>query len=117
MRNVLENTKISGPALNSIESFHSQIVKEVEAAVENNQYVVVGMKQNPVVSSAIKLLKENNISYKYMEYGSYFSKWRPRLAIKLWSGWPTFPMVFVDSKLIGGCAELKIYLNNKKENQ
>ena len=36
------------------------------------------------------------------EYGSYFSKWKERLAIKLWSGWPTFPQVFVRASLIGG---------------
>ena len=33
--------------------------------------------------------------------------WRERLAIKLWSGWPTFPQVFVKGALIGGFQELK----------
>jgi monothiol glutaredoxin len=42
------------------------------------------------------------VAYKYLEYGSYFSKWRERLAIKLWSGWPTFPQVFVRGTLVGG---------------
>ena len=31
-----------------------------------------------------------------------FSEWKKRLAIKLWSGWPTFPQVFVRGTLIGG---------------
>ena len=116
MRTVLENSKISGTALKSMETFHSENVKEVSQAVESNQYVIVGMKQNPVVKSAQKILIENNIPFKYIEYGSYFSKWRERLAIKLWSGWPTFPMVFIDGKLIGGCAELRTYMSNKKTN-
>ena len=38
----------------------------------------------------------------YLEYGSYFSEWKRRLAIKLWSGWPTFPQVFVRGTLLGG---------------
>ncbi len=116
MRKILDNTKIAGQALHSIESFHEGIVVEVEAAVAANQYVVVGMKQNPVVKSAIKLLNENNLKFKYIEHGSYISKWKERLAIKLWSGWPTFPMVFIDGKLIGGGKELKTYLNDKKNN-
>jgi len=43
-----------------------------------------------------------SIAHTYLEYGSYFSKWRERLAIKMWSGWPTFPQVFVRGVLLGG---------------
>ncbi len=113
MRKVLESTKIASSALQSIESFYNTTVSEVEAAIAANAYVVVGMRQNPVVRSALKELNEKNITYKYFEYGSYFSKWKQRLSLKLWSGWPTFPMVFVDGKLIGGRAELKKHLANQ----
>lgn len=107
MRAILDQTKVSEAALKSIENFHSTYVREVEAAVASNKYVIVGMKQNPVVKSARKFMDENKIEYKYLEYGSYLSMWKERLAIKLWSGWPTFPMVFADGKLVGGCRELK----------
>jgi glutaredoxin-related protein len=33
------------------------------------------------------------------------SKWRERLVIKMWSGWPLFPQVFVQGALVGGCDE------------
>ena len=33
---------------------------------------------------------------------SHDSKWKERLAIKMWSGWPTFPQVYVKGKLLGG---------------
>jgi monothiol glutaredoxin len=33
--------------------------------------------------------------------------WRKRLALKRWTGWPTFPMIFVDQQLIGGNSDLK----------
>lgn len=114
MRNVLQDSKITASALKSIEVYHSEYIKEVDEAIVTNQYVVIGMRQNPVVKSALRLLDKNNITYKYIEHGSYFSKWKERLAIKLWSGWPTFPMIFVDGKLIGGRDELKSYLNDKK---
>ena len=42
-----------------------------------------------------------------MEYGNYLNTWRERNALKLWTGWPTFPMVFVKGMLVGGANDLK----------
>jgi monothiol glutaredoxin len=106
MRDILPDSKIDTHAARAMESYHSQTVNEVKMAVAQNRIVVVGMKQNPIVSKARKLLKEKSISFEYLEYGSYTSMWKPRLAIKLWSGWPTFPQIFIEGKLIGGCTEL-----------
>jgi len=72
-----------------------------------NHDVVVGMKQNPVVKNVRALLSEAGILYHYFEYGSYFSQWKRRLALKMWTGWPTFPMVFRDGVLLGGHKEVK----------
>ena len=47
------------------------------------------------------------IAHHYLEYGSYFSEWRRRNALKMWTGWPTFPMVFVKGTLVGGASELE----------
>jgi glutaredoxin-related protein len=60
------------------------------------------MAQNPHVRKVRRSLDEAGVTYRYLEYGSYLSKWKERLAIKLWSGWPTFPQVFVRGVLIGG---------------
>ena len=51
---------------------------------------------------ARQVLSDAGVEFTYLEYGSYFSRWKERLAIKLWSGWPTFPQVFVRGVLIGG---------------
>ena len=75
---------------------------EVEQAVRSNDVVVVGMAQNPHVRNVKKALDQAEVSYEYLEYGSYLSEWKRRLAIKLWSGWPTFPQVFVKGTLLGG---------------
>jgi glutaredoxin-related protein len=97
------------PAIKAMEAFHPNIVAEVSKAITENEWVIVGMKQNPVVTKARKYLFDKGTPFKYIEHGSYFSQWKPRLAIKLWSGWPTFPQVFHNGKLVGGFAELKKY--------
>lgn len=82
--------------------FHAGIVRDVEQAIAQSPVVVVGMAQNPHVKKVRKALTDAGVAFTYLEFGSYFSKWRERLAIKLWTGWPTFPQVFVRGVLIGG---------------
>jgi len=82
--------------------FHAEIVAEVKSAVEKNRVVVVGMAWNSHVRGVRRALEDAGIEHVYLEYGNYLSGWRKRLAIKLWSGWPTFPQVFVDGVLVGG---------------
>jgi glutaredoxin-related protein len=106
-RPVLASEKVSQDALTFISGYHQGVVTEVANAVANNKIVVVGMGQNPFVKKARKELQNAALDFKYLEYGNYWSQWKPRLAIKLWSGWPTYPQVFVDGKLIGGFKELK----------
>ncbi|HXX66461.1 MAG TPA: glutaredoxin [Polyangiaceae bacterium] len=98
----LEDRCIAPAALSEMQAFHAPIVGEVQAAVTREPVVVVGMAQNPHVKNVRKALAAAGVEFKYLEYGSYLSKWRERLAIKLWSGWPTFPQVFVRGVLIGG---------------
>lgn len=74
--------------------------------VAEHDVVVVGMAQNPHPPKARKLLATKGIPFVYLEYGSYFSQWRRRTALKMWTGWPTFPMVFVKGTLVGGASDL-----------
>mgnify|MGYP003338499232 CR=1 FL=1 len=53
-----------------------------------------------------KFAQAEGIRYAYLEYGSYLSQWRRRLALKMWTGWPTFPMVFVKGTFVGGADDL-----------
>ena len=99
--------KVAPTASDVIANFHRSIVDTVASTVASDPVVVVGMKQNPVVKGARKLLDEEGVKFTYLEYGSYFSMWKERLAIKLWAGFPTFPMVFMKGTLVGGLSELK----------
>jgi glutaredoxin-related protein len=104
---VLPEQKIHSDIQATVAQFNQDIVQEVQLAISQHQVVVVGMTQNPVVKNVRNLLKEAGISYHYLEYGSYFSQWKRRLALKMWTGWPTFPMVFRDGVLLGGHKEVK----------
>ncbi|MEI9953145.1 MAG: glutaredoxin [Pseudomonadota bacterium] len=52
------------------------------------------------------MLDSQGIAYEYLGIGSYLSEWRKRLVLKMWTGWPTFPMIFIDGVLIGGYEDL-----------
>lgn len=107
MRKVLNENQIEPNALKKIENYHASIIQEIADAVSKNEWVIVGMAQNPFVKKARKFLENKGLPFVYIEHGSYFSKWKVRLAIKLWSGWPTFPQVFHKGKLIGGHTDLE----------
>jgi glutaredoxin-related protein len=111
-RPLLPEDRVDPAIREVIASNHRDIIDEVEAAIAKNAVVVVGMKQNPFPRRARKALIEAGIAFAYLEYGSYFSTWRRRTALKIWSGWPTFPMVFVKGMLIGGAAEVKKLLES-----
>ena len=105
-RDILDEAHIHPAIRETIAGKHADIVREVQAAVANNDVVVIGMKQNPAPKKARKALDAAAIPYKYLEYGSYFGPWRRRNALKMWTGWPTFPMVFVKGVFVGGAADL-----------
>lgn len=113
-RPLLASENVSPDALTFISGYHNNVVTEVASAVSSNKIVVVGMASNPFVKKARQALKTGGFDFKYLEYGTYWSMWKPRLAIKLWSGWPTYPQVFVEGKLIGGFQELDAALKAGK---
>ena len=109
-RVLLENH--SDRAARRMADHHAGTVNEVREAIARNAIVVVGMAHNPYVKKARQSLNRAGLDFHYLEYGNYFSMWRPRLAIKLWSGWPTYPQVFVKGQLIGGADDLKALLED-----
>ena len=105
-RSVLDESKIHPAIREKIATHEQAIVREVQAAVANNSVVVVGMGMNPFPKKARKALDAVGITYQYLEYGNYFNTWRQRNALKLWTGWPTLPMIFVKGVLVGGANDL-----------
>lgn len=106
-RSILDEAHIHPAIRETVAGNHADIVREVQDTVARNDIVVVGMAQNPMPKKARKLLDQQQRSYKYLEYGSYLSDWRRRNALKMWTGWPTFPMVFVKGVLVGGARDLE----------
>jgi monothiol glutaredoxin len=101
-RPALDTSRIAPDAVAKMGAFHADVVRQVVETVAREPVVVVGMAQNPHVKNVRKALDAAGVKFTYLEYGSYFGDWRKRLAIKLWSGWPTFPQVFVRGALVGG---------------
>ena len=106
-RSILDETHIHPAIRDTIANSHADIVREVQAAVAGNDIVIVGMAQNPFPKKVRKILGQQGLTFKYLEYGSYLSGWRRRNALKMWTGWPTFPMVFVKGVLVGGASDLQ----------
>ena len=105
-RSILAEAQIHPAIRDQIASHERTIVQEVQAAVAQHAVVVVGMAMNPYPKKARKALDSAGVAHQYLEYGNYVSLWRQRNALKLWTGWPTFPMVFVKGTLIGGANDL-----------
>ena len=111
-RNILEPTRIHASIQDTVSNYQHEIMAEVISAVQKHDIVIVGMATNPHVKKARKLLTAAQLPFTYLEYGGYLSQWHKRGALKMWTGWPTFPMVFVKGILIGGASDTEALINN-----
>ena len=111
-RPILDESHIHAAIRQKIATDRIDIVQEVRDAIRSSDVVVVGMAINPAPRRARKLLDAAGIPYKYLGYGSYFRDWRRRTALKMWTGWQTFPMIFVKGVLIGGASDMRKLLES-----
>jgi len=109
-RALLDETNVHPAIREKIASFHPEMIAEATAAIAAHRVVVIGMKQNPYPKRAKKALAAHGTVFHYLEYGSYLGEYRKRLALKMWTGWPTFPMIFIKGTLIGGAEDLEALL-------
>lgn len=86
---------------------HQTLLAQVSEAVGRDRVVVVGMGWNPHVRRVRAALDKAEVAHTYLEFGNYSNQWRERLAIKMWSGWPTFPQIYVRGVLLGGADEVE----------
>ena len=111
-RPILAEQNIHSAVRDKVASHQSAIVAEVQDAVTRLAVVVVGMRQNPFPRKAHKALDAAGVTYEYLEYGSYFKQWRRRTALKMWTGWPSFPLIFVKGVLVGGADDVIKLIDN-----
>jgi glutaredoxin-related protein len=107
IRPVLAESAIHPAIRQRIAELHLPVIEQVQQAIAQHAVVVVGLSGNPFVGKARKALAAAGVAHEYIEFGSYFSQWRLRNALKMWTGWPTFPMVFVRGTLVGGADDLR----------
>lgn len=116
-RSILEEGRLHPAIRDKVANLHADIVHNVQAAAASNRILVVGMAGNPHCRRARKALAAAGHAFQYLEYGSYLSQWRRRSALKMWTGWPTFPMVFARGVLIGGASDLQRLLDSGEFNR
>jgi glutaredoxin-related protein len=107
IRPVLAESAIHPAIRQRIAELHLPVIEQVQQAIAQHAVVVVGLSGNPFVGKARKALAAAGVAHEYIEFGSYFSQWRLRNALKMWTGWPTFPLVFVRGTLVGGADDLR----------
>lgn len=105
-RSILAESHIHPAIREKVANHQRAVVSEVQAAIAKHPVVVIGMGANPFPKKARRALDAAGVAYQYLEYGNYFKDWRKRNALKLWTGWPTLPMIFVNATLIGGADDL-----------
>lgn len=106
-RHILPEERLHPAIRERVASLHADVVATVKTAIDAHPAVVVGMAFNPFCKRARRALQAAGVAHEYLEYGGYLSDWRRRNALKLWTGWPTFPMVFVRGQLVGGAQDLE----------
>ena len=111
-RTILDEARLHPSIRYKVANLHADIVHNVQSAATSHDVLVVGMKQNPMCGRARRALVAAGVAHHYLEYGSYFSLWRKRNALKMWAGWPTFPMVFVRGVLVGGADDLRALIDS-----
>jgi monothiol glutaredoxin len=116
-RTILDESRIHAAIRHKIATHESDIVHEVQAAIAANAVVVIGMAMNPFPRRACKALATAGIAFTYLAYGSYLAQWRRRNALKMWTGWPTFPMVFVKGVLVGGAGDVRRLIESGELNR
>ena len=105
-RAILDEAQLHPAIRDRVAGLHADTVAEVQRAVAAHPVVVVGMGQNPFPRRARRALDAAGIAHHDLDYGNYFGGWRRRNALKMWTGWPTLPMVFVRGALVGGASDL-----------
>lgn len=105
-RALLDESNIHPAIREKVANNQKKIVTEVQKAVETHPVVVVGMGMNPFPKKARAALDAAGIKHHDLDYGNYLNTWRERNALKMWTGWPTFPMIFIKGTLVGGAGDL-----------
>ena len=103
---------LSKDAQNEIALFQQPFVEELQCMINNFEIVVVGVQLNSKSRQVSTLLQASEHDFKELYLRPWLMDRRKKLAVMLWSGWPTFPQVFIRGMLIGGEQELRRAIQN-----
>ena len=116
-RFILPSVKIHPAIQKFVAEDHQFIIKDAIEAIEKYDILIITMAGNPFCHRAVKLLGSTGVNFHEIKIGSYLSQWRKRTALKMWSGWQSIPIIFVQGVLIGGFEDLKKIIESNELNE
>jgi glutaredoxin-related protein len=84
------------------------LLTSISVSVEKNTCVVITIENGPYTRQILEILKDNGIEVQLIEIGTPFTKIKEREMVKIWSGWDSFPQIYLNGFLLGGYEELKL---------
>ena len=107
---------LSKDAQNEIALFQQSFVEELQCMINNFDIVVIGVQLSSRNRQVSSLLQATNHTVKELYLRPWMMDKHKKLAVMLWSGWPTFPQIFIRGMLIGGEQELRRTIQNGELN-
>jgi monothiol glutaredoxin len=92
------------------------VIEKIQEQLERNA-VVLYMKGTPdfpqcgFSARVVQVLQSSNVKYRYV---NILEDAELREALKQYSNWPTYPQLYINSELVGGC-DIVMDLFNKGE--
>lgn len=86
---------------------YTDLLTNLSIKIETDTIVVLDMSNGTYMEKIQSIFRMKGLEIDLQEFGTPFTKKNEREAIKAWSGWQTFPQIFVNGYLIGGYIELK----------
>lgn len=86
---------------------YTELLTNLANQIETDTVVVIDISNGAYIEKIDSIFRMKGLEISYVEVGTPFTKIQERDAIKAWSGWHTFPQIFVNGYLIGGHEELR----------
>ena len=86
---------LSKDAQSEIALFQRSFIEGLQCMINNCDIVVIGVQLSPQNNQVSALLQLTNHTVKKLYLRPWMLDKHKKLAVMLWSGWPTFPQIFL----------------------
>ena len=92
------------------------VMQEIEKEVKDNKVLLYmkGSPEQPQCGFSFRVVEMLNSIGKPYAYVNILADQEKRQALKTYSNWPTFPQLYVEGELVGGCDIVTEMFENKE---